>query len=375
MIDKFTDWYFVSNKGRGIGLVRGPFSTVEIREFLKNGEISETTLIRYGKKAQWEVLRDVPRFSPVPRRPGKKFWKKNGVAILVFSLIVLTFSFLRSQLPSPSSESGNLVGFLPPPASPVNHTFSKENLNREAIIALTNDARAKNGLRPLRANPLLNDIAEARTRDMLEKQYLDHISPTGQQASDIAQTVGYHYKVIAENIASGNFLTNQKMIDGWMQSPGHRGNILNNKVEEIGTAVIKGRMKGAETYVATQIFGLQSLPVSQHAPCVAPSKHLFNEIELKKAEIEGLNDQLRRMKQEFDAESESIETDRKYTYDNQQKIQSLNVRIAAHNEKSRWFNRVMIDAQAKSMAVASMVDEYNRTVHAYDACNRNSSAE
>jgi uncharacterized protein YkwD len=368
MIDKFTDWYFISNNAEEIGLVRGPFSTAEMREFLKNGEISGNTLIRYGRRAQWQCLRDVQRFVPAPRKPRKTFWKKNGVAVLVFSLIIFAFMFLRSQLPSPPSESANPVGFPMPPASSVKYTFSQEDLNREAIITLTNDARAMNGLPPLRANPLLNDIAEARARDMLEKQYFAHVSPTGQQASDIAQTVGYHYKIIGENIASGNFLANRKIVDGWMQSPGHRANILGREVDEIGAAVIKGRMKGSEAYVAVQIFGLQSLPVAPHATCAAPSKDLLAEIELKKAEIEGLNDQLQRMKKELDEESESIETDRKYTYDNREKIQSLNVRIAAHNEENRWFNRVATDAQAKSLALTSMVNEYNRMVQAYDAC-------
>ncbi|MCE5262008.1 MAG: CAP domain-containing protein [Deltaproteobacteria bacterium] len=251
----------------------------------------------------------------------------------------------------------------------VGSTVLRENLNRDAIIALTNDARAMNGLPPLRTNPLLNDIAEARTRDMFEKQYFAHVSPTGQQVADIAQIVSYHYKRIAENIGSGDFLTNQKIIDNWMQSPGHRANILDSDVEEIGAAVMKGRMKGRETYVAVQIFGLQSPSVAQHAPCVAPSKNLLDEIELKKAEIEGLNDQLRRMKQEFDAESASIETDRKYTYDDQQKIQSLNVRIAALNEKKHWYLRVMTDVQAKSIALKALVDEYNRMVQAYNACS------
>ena len=102
---------------------------------------------------------------------------------------------------------------------------------------------------------------------MLEKQYFDHVSPTGEQASDLAENVGYHYKIIAENIGTGDFLNNQKIVDGWMQSPGHRENILSTEVREIGAAVLKGKMKGSVTYIAVQIFGLQSPSGSEKYLC------------------------------------------------------------------------------------------------------------
>jgi uncharacterized protein YkwD len=98
---------------------------------------------------------------------------------------------------------------------------------------------------------------------MLEKQYFDHVSPTGEKASDIAQKVGYRYKRIGENIASASFLNNQKVINGWMQSPGHRKNLLSGQFEEIGVAIAKGWMEGEETWIAVQVFGRQSPPVGE----------------------------------------------------------------------------------------------------------------
>jgi hypothetical protein len=232
---------------------------------------------------------------------------------------------------------------------------------------LTNNARTLNGLPPLKENQLLNSIAESRAKDMLENQYFAHVSPLGQQASDIAQSVGYRYKVIAENIGSGDFYTNQKIIDNWMQSPGHRRNILSTEVEDIGAAVLKGKMKGAETYITVQIFGLQSPLVSQHM-CVAPSKSLLNDIDLKKAEIESLRDQLNRLKHELDVEKESIDTDQKNTYDDNQKIEKLNERIRALNEKSLWYNGIVEDEKAKASVIESMIDEYNRMLQTYNDC-------
>ena len=111
-------------------------------------------------------------------------------------------------------------------------------------------------------SPLLNAIAESKARDMLEKQYFDHVSPAGEQVSDMAQKIGYRYRIISENIGMGNFLTNQKVIDGWMQSPGHRKNILSSEVEEMGAAIVKGNINGRKAWISVQIFGLQSKPVS-----------------------------------------------------------------------------------------------------------------
>jgi len=180
-------------------------------------------------------------------------------------------------------------------------SYSQETLNKTAVINLTNEAREANGLPALCENQLLNEVAEARAVDMLEKQYFAHVSPTGEQASDVAQRVGYHYKIIAENIASGTFLTNRKIVDGWMQSPGHRTNIVSPDVREIGVAVVKGQMKGSDAYVSVQIFGLESPPVSRKA-CTLPPAELYSEIETKKREINSLNETLNRVKGELESE-------------------------------------------------------------------------
>jgi uncharacterized protein YkwD len=379
MENESTNWYFMEQNWRGMSVMRGPFTTSQIQAFLKTGEITGSTLIRYGNTTLWRPLRDRKTFAAMVRdaeaqRTRSAFWRKYGTGIIIVAFIAGVVIYTKMQSPRYLFKAGNFVGnFLSsqevlPSDNPVGNLSSRQVLNVEAIITLTNNARALNGLPPLRANLLLNTIAESRAKDMLEKQYFAHVSPTGQQASDIAQSVGYQYKIIAENIGSGDFYTNKKIVDGWMQSPGHKRNILSPEVEEIGAAVLKGRMNGVATYISVQIFGLQSPPVSQRT-CVAPSKSLINDIELKKAEINSLNDQLQRMKQELNAEKESIETDRRYTYDNPQKIHSLNVKISAYNEKSRWYNRLVADTQGKAAVLESMVNTYNRMLQTYNDCS------
>lgn len=299
-------------------------------------------------------------------------WNKYGIVLIVLAIVVFVLVFTNMPKLFDFFKKGNNEDYavlrkVEHSGNSVLPSVSREVLSRESIVTLTNNARAMNGLSPLKENQLLNSIAELRAQDMLEKQYFAHVSPTGQQASDIAQGVGYAYKIIAENLGSGDFYTNQKIIDGWMQSPGHRMNILSTETEDIGAAVLTGKFKGAETYIAVQIFGLQSPPVSQNI-CVAPSKSLHDDIDLKNAEIESLRDQLNRLKNELDADKESIDTDQRSTYGDAQKIQKLNVRINAFNEKSRWYNRVAADARAKSAVAESMVNEYNRMLQTYNDC-------
>jgi len=348
-----------------------------MRKMFIAGTLNGKTSIKFGADAFWTRASDIPIFQDVVKTaekslkisPGQfSFYIFMGVLIFILSALIYT----RMQSPSYLLKSGNyeVNPVSQNASSPVSsrvYSFARETLSRESIIILTNNARVQNGLPPLKENQLLNAIAQSRAEDMLAKQYFAHVSPTGQQASDIAQEVGYHYKIIAENIGSGNFYTNQKIIDGWMQSPGHRNNILSSEVEDMGAAVLKGKFKGSETYIAVQIFGLQSPPVPQNI-CVPPSKNLHDEIDLKKAEIETLRDQLNRLKNELNAEKDSIETDQRYTGGDPQKIQKLNVRINAFNEKRRWYNRIVEDAKAKSVVMESMIDEYNRNSRTYNDC-------
>lgn len=302
------------------------------------------------------------------------FLKKYGILIIVLIVIIFTVVFTNMSKLFDLFNSEKVAGYYVTLDSGYTDklklpSVSRKSLTGNAIVNLTNNARAANGLPPLAENNLLNSIAESRARDMLEKQYFDHVSPTGQQASDLAESVGYHYKIIAENIGTGDFLSNQKIVDGWMQSPSHRENILSTQVREIGAAVLKGKMKGSVTYIAVQIFGLQSHPVSKSI-CVSPSDDLLHDIEMKKAEIKSLQDQLDRLKNDLETDKESIDTNQKYTYDDAQKIHKLNIRINTYNEKSRWYNKVVEEAKAKSAVTESMINEYNRMIRIYNECTK-----
>jgi uncharacterized protein YkwD len=131
---------------------------------------------------------------------------------------------------------------------------------KDGIIKATNANRRNKGLRPLAENALLDRIAAKRLEDMFQKQYFGHESPSGEKASTIAKREGYRYKIIAENIASISTAdaSAEAFLLIWMRSPGHRANILDPEIKEIGVAVREGRFKDETAWIGVQIFGLKS---------------------------------------------------------------------------------------------------------------------
>ena len=372
MADYVNDWYYMQPNPRGASFVRGPVSAGELHMLLKKGEISGNTQVRCGGNSFWHPLDDaLPLITKLASRPGPKperptFWKRRKAA-LVIAFLIIGCIIVGKHVPNPILV-GDRWHLAPTVYSPGRYP-GQEILSKEAVVSLTNNVRTRNGLGTLSENRLLDTVAEQRAKDMLEKQYFAHVSPTGEQASDLAQRTGYRYKIIAENIASGIFLTNQKIIDGWMQSPGHRKNILSPDVKEVGVSVMKGSLMGEDTWVSVQIFGLQSLPVSEKS-CAFPSQQLLNEIEAKKAELKGLQERVTRLREELDSEKGSIDLDRMIAGGDARRNYDLNVKITAYNAKSNWHNQSLAEMKGKEVVLSSMVEEYNRMLQNYKDCRR-----
>jgi uncharacterized protein YkwD len=374
MKDDINGWYYMQPNWRGHSFVRGPLYVGELLVHLEKGEISGKTQVRCDPTSFWRPLDDVlPLITILSKRTAPKtmrgtFQKRHKVALLIILVIAGCIAVGRyvSNGRHTNSRPSLLMGTYSAPNLERKYQ-GQEILSREVIVGLTNSIRAANGLAALSENRLLTTIAEERAKDMLEKQYFDHISPVGEQASDLAQKIGYKYKIIAENIASGMFMTNQKIIDGWMQSPGHRKNILSPEVSEIGVSVMKGRMGGHDAWISVQIFGLQSLPVSTKL-CTPPSQQLMNEIEIKKVELRVLNERLASLRSELETVKTSIELDRTLVGKDSKRNQDLNVKIKTYNEKSNWHNETLAELKAKEAVLNSMIAEYNRILVSYKDC-------
>ena len=145
-------------------------------------------------------------------------------------------------------------------------------LTRDGILQWTNTQRASVASLPaLAGNTKLDTVAKERLDDLFEKQYFEHVSPDGTSAKDDAKTAGYSFILIGENLALGDFGTDERVVGAWME-PGHRANILNTKYTELGVAAKSGTYQGRETWMAVQIF---RHPLSS---CQGPSEDLKSQI-------------------------------------------------------------------------------------------------
>ncbi|MFD2614202.1 CAP domain-containing protein [Paenibacillus gansuensis] len=111
----------------------------------------------------------------------------------------------------------------------------------QQVLDLVNQERTKAGLTALTMNNTnLTNAAMAKARDMYDHHYFDHNSPTYGSPFDMMKSFGVTYTTAGENIASGQTSATQVMND-WMNSPGHRANILNSGFTQIGIAFYNGQ--------------------------------------------------------------------------------------------------------------------------------------
>jgi uncharacterized protein YkwD len=103
----------------------------------------------------------------------------------------------------------------------------------EQVIALTNQERAQHGCPALTANDQLTNAAQGHSSDMAINDYFSHTGLDGSSPFDRMAREGYEYSRAAENIAVG-YTTPERVVEGWMNSEGHRKNILNCDLQQIG---------------------------------------------------------------------------------------------------------------------------------------------
>lgn len=137
---------------------------------------------------------------------------------------------------------------------PVLPAFSSA-ITVENIITLTNQSRKDFSLGLLAENQILNKAAQSKADDMLAKGYFAHTTPEGQAPWSFITAAGYNYLMAGENLAV-NFLEAEDVETAWMNSPGHKANILNKNFEEIGIGISQGEFQGHTAIFVVQMFGV-----------------------------------------------------------------------------------------------------------------------
>ena len=119
----------------------------------------------------------------------------------------------------------------------------------QEVFDLVNQIREENGLEPFVYNETLAETARAHSQDMIDRNFFDHTNPDGKSPFDRMRDNGLSYSMAAENIAVG-YPSPEAVVEGWMNSEGHRANILGG-CEELGVGLALG---GSYGYYWTQCF-------------------------------------------------------------------------------------------------------------------------
>lgn len=245
-----------------------------------------------------------------------------------------------SQTETPSTSSIN----NPKPDVYVPDLTNGTDLSISQIIFWTNLERKNNdsNLVNLKENNVLKNIATIRVKDMFANNYFEHNSPAGDNASKEAVKNGYTYITIGENIALGNFDGSKGLITAWMNSPGHKANILNKKYTEIGVYAMQSIYKGQKVWIAAQIFGK---PISS---CKEPDKMLNEKISKYKVTADSILAGIKNIDAEFNAL-------------NATNTQVFNSKVAERNTLAGLYNNLALE-------IKILVVEYNKEVDMFNLC-------
>ncbi len=231
---------------------------------------------------------------------------------------------------------------LPGPLEFIENSTQATTLSSQEIFSETNTERQKAGVRELKYNSLLEKSAEAKVRDMFEKHYFEHTSPTGEALTDILNDTGYEYVVAGENLAMGKFATNQEVVDAWMESQGHRANILNGEYTDVGI------------YAKTALYGSRrvTIVVQHFGKSVTDCPHVLTTL---KKEIDEGNSYLERRTIELKEQKEAIEVN---FYKDE----------AAHDAAVNEYNASVNLFNVFLKSLTEKVEKYNDTVKKYNSC-------
>lgn len=235
---------------------------------------------------------------------------------------------------------------LPYPLSPIPFLSSLQSMNSNltvsGTIADTNIRRQEHGAGTLTENALLDAAALKKVDDMFALQYFEHESPTGITSKDLVVSVAYDYLDIGENLALGNFADDVALVQAWMDSPGHRENMLNPKFTEIGVAVKRGMYKGRMTWLAVQEFGR---PASL---CESPNDTLRALIDTNHKKIDALERKIALKRAEMDRTA------------NKQSREYAD-RVSEYNALINPYNALVNESK-------TLVANYNIQVQTYNQC-------
>lgn len=233
-------------------------------------------------------------------------------------------------------------------------------LNTEDIIRYTNEYRLAHDLPPLTENDQLSAAAHARALDMREHRYFDHQNPvTGDGPGEAIEAAGYAAKTYSENIARGRWQSSRSLVQGWIDSPAHRENILRNDVLEIGVAIARDtgaiRRGPFAVHYAVQLFGRPLADCGER-----PSNDDRRAIEEAKSAIARKQTRIAEFWRELNALHARIST----ATDPREHSRLTH----SYNARVEQYNLLVSESRQMQEALERRIDIHNARVEAFNAC-------
>jgi uncharacterized protein YkwD len=159
-------------------------------------------------------------------------------------------SVITQPIEEPTTQPSTTIFVTPTAPAPV-----ALRIDEQQMLDSVNKEREVEGLSQLTWCEALARSATAHSEDMAQRDYFEHASPEGEEVWNRAKLQGYDYSTVGENIAVGQ-RSIAEVMDGWMNSPGHRENILNPDYTHLGYGRATGTYEGDAGYIYwTQNFG------------------------------------------------------------------------------------------------------------------------
>ena len=201
------------------------------------GLVTATTLnVRSGPGTQYRVVATVNKNQYIRVFAGVGDW--YIVQIEGDYIGAVNKNYIKPIYPGSSLNSGNS-------GSTQNNTAtasSQMNSDELEVFNLINKERTNNGLTALKNDNEVQKVARIKAQDMVNNGYFSHQSPTYGSPFDMLKSFGISYKSAGENIAGNS--SNSGAVTAWMNSSGHRANILNSSYNYTGVGVVSSPKYG-----------------------------------------------------------------------------------------------------------------------------------
>lgn len=176
----------------------------------------------------WFIPSKKNKFHPVALR-------KSG--LIIFALVFLSIPVFYNLI---TANKLKVLGYA-------------TNITINDLFLISNKQREDSGAAPLKLDPNLSKAAHEKAKDMFKNDYWAHVSPDGTTPWVFITDSGYEYSLAGENLAK-DFNSSAGVINGWMNSPLHKENLLNSNYQDVGYAIIDGKLKGSETTLVVALY-------------------------------------------------------------------------------------------------------------------------